>query len=97
MNEKVDRRLEAKAVTVYDLDILILKLEIKCNILIFQASNVNKYRVGLRLLAELCIYGIIVNLEEGTKLLISTLSNITNCDMVCVNLVRSFRGDYRDL
>ena len=36
------------------------------------------------LLAELCIYGIIVNLEEGTKRLISTLNNITNCDMVCL-------------
>ena len=42
----------------------------------------NKFRVGLRVLAELGLYGIIGHLEDAIKLLASTLNNITHCDMV---------------
>jgi hypothetical protein len=47
---------------------------------------VNKFRVGLRVLAELALYGIIGHLEDALKLLDSTLNNIANCDMVCCPL-----------
>ena len=46
----------------------------------------NKFRVGLRVLAELGLYGIIGNVEEAIKLLSTTVNNITNCDMVCFNV-----------
>ena len=42
----------------------------------------NKFRVGLRVLAELGLYGIIGHIEEAIKLLGSTLNNITSCDTV---------------
>ncbi|CAB3980994.1 regulator of nonsense transcripts 2 isoform X1, partial [Paramuricea clavata] len=46
-----------------------------------KSLNVNKFRVGLRVLAELGLYGIIGHIEEAIKLLSSTLNNITSCDM----------------
>ena len=44
----------------------------------------NKFRVGLRVLAELGLYGIIGHIEEAIKLLSTTLNNITSADMVCI-------------
>lgn len=42
----------------------------------------SKFRVGLRVLTELGLYGIIGNRDEAFKMLSSTLTNITTCDKV---------------
>ncbi|EDO46900.1 predicted protein, partial [Nematostella vectensis] len=58
-----------------------------------RAANVTRYRVTLRLLGELILYGVFENLNENIKLLGGILNNIANCDKeshIYVQVIISF-------